>query len=66
MWASIPPNYQDGYQLADEILYNANVFITPGGIFGSNGNQYIRISLCGSVEKFEEAIKRILAFKNEQ
>ena len=66
VWASIPPNYQDGYQLADEILYNANVFITPGGIFGSNGNQYIRISLCGSVEKFEEAIKRISAFKNEQ
>lgn len=66
VWARIPVAYKDGYQLADEILYKANVFITPGGIFGSNGEQYIRISLCGSVEKFEEAIKRIAASKNEQ
>ena len=40
-------------------LYNANVFITPGGIFGSAGNKYIRISLCGSIEKFDEAIRRV-------
>ncbi|TXH21155.1 MAG: aminotransferase class I/II-fold pyridoxal phosphate-dependent enzyme [Chitinophagaceae bacterium] len=66
VWARIPDTHQDGYQLADEVLYNANVFITPGGIFGSNGDQYIRISLCGSVEKFEEAIKRIAASKSEQ
>lgn len=59
VWARIPDDYEDGYQLADEILYDANVFITPGGIFGSNGNKYVRISLCGSVEKFKEAINRI-------
>jgi len=59
MWAKIPAHYKDGYELSDEVLYNANVFITPGGIFGSAGDQYIRISLCGSIEKFEEAIKRI-------
>jgi LL-diaminopimelate aminotransferase len=35
------------------------VFITPGGIFGTAGNGYIRVSLCGSVERFEEAIGRI-------
>jgi aspartate/methionine/tyrosine aminotransferase len=40
-------------------LYGSNVFITPGGIFGSAGNRYIRISLCGSIEKFEEAIRRV-------
>lgn len=61
MWASIPVNYKDGYALSDDVLYKANVFITPGGIFGSAGNKYIRISLCGSVEKFQEAIERIQA-----
>jgi aspartate/methionine/tyrosine aminotransferase len=59
MWAGIPDNYKDGYALSDDILYNRNVFITPGGIFGSAGEKYIRISLCGSIEKFEEAIKRV-------
>jgi LL-diaminopimelate aminotransferase len=59
VWASIPVNYADGYAVSDEILYKANVFITPGGIFGTGGNNYIRISLCGSVQRFEEAIERI-------
>lgn len=59
MWAKIPSGYKDGYQLSDEFLYNSHVFLTPGGIFGSAGNNYIRISLCGSIEKFEEAIERI-------
>ena len=59
VWARIPASYKDCYEIADNVLYKANVFITPGGIFGSAGEQYIRISLCGSVEKFEEAIKRV-------
>jgi LL-diaminopimelate aminotransferase len=59
MWAKIPSAYKNSYELADKILYQSNVFITPGGIFGSEGEQYIRISLCGSLEKFEDAIKRI-------
>ena len=59
VWAKIPEKFEDGYKLSDDILYNANVFITPGGIFGSNGNGYIRVSLCASVQKFEEAIERI-------
>jgi len=61
MWAGIPGNYKDGYALSDDVLYNSNVFITPGGIFGRAGEKYIRISLCGSIEKFEEAIKRVKA-----
>ncbi|MCH5720622.1 pyridoxal phosphate-dependent aminotransferase [Niabella hibiscisoli] len=61
VWAKIPAGYKDGYAIADDVLYKANVFITPGGIFGSAGNEYIRISLCGSVERFDEAIKRIKA-----
>jgi len=53
VWAKIPANYKDGYSLSDEVLYNSNVFITPGGIFGTEGNGFIRVSLCGSIEKFE-------------
>jgi LL-diaminopimelate aminotransferase len=59
VWAKIPDSYADGFALSDEVLYGASVFITPGGIFGDAGNGYIRVSLCGSVEKFEKAIQRI-------
>lgn len=59
VWAKIPSKYKTGYELSDEVLYNSNVFITPGGIFGTAGDGYIRVSLCGSIERFEEAIKRI-------
>ncbi|MFI5128698.1 MAG: pyridoxal phosphate-dependent aminotransferase [Chitinophagales bacterium] len=61
VWARIPAKYKDGYALSDEVLYNSNVFITPGGIFGSAGDKYVRVSLCATVEKIEEAIKRIKA-----
>lgn len=63
MWAKIPSDYKNCYELCDEVLYNADVFITPGGIFGSAGDNYIRISLCGSIEKFDEAIRRVLKHK---
>jgi LL-diaminopimelate aminotransferase len=59
VWAKIPDHYQDAYALSDRILYDANVFLTPGGIFGSQGNRYIRISLCGDISRFNEAIDRI-------
>lgn len=59
VWAKIPASYKDGYVLSDEVLYHANVFITPGGIFGEGGNKYIRISLCAPVERFEQSIQRI-------
>lgn len=48
-----------GGLLSDEVLYKSGVFITPGGIFGSAGNNFIRVSLCAPVEKFTEAIDRI-------
>jgi LL-diaminopimelate aminotransferase len=63
VWASIPMGYKDGYALSDEVLYNANVFITPGGIFGSAGDKYIRVSLCSTEEKINEAIQRIQQLK---
>jgi LL-diaminopimelate aminotransferase len=59
VWAKVPDHYQDAYALSDEVLYGANVFLTPGGIFGSQGNRYIRISLCGDLSRFEQAISRI-------
>jgi aspartate/methionine/tyrosine aminotransferase len=59
VWAKIPDHYKDAYALSDEILYGADVFLTPGGIFGSQGNRYIRISLCGDLSRFDQAISRI-------
>ncbi|GAB3362024.1 aminotransferase class I/II-fold pyridoxal phosphate-dependent enzyme [Arachidicoccus ginsenosidivorans] len=66
MWAKISAKYKDGYQLADEVLYGADVFITPGGIFGSEGDKYIRISLCGDISRFETAIARVEKMQQAQ
>ena len=59
VWAKISSKYKTGFELSDDVLYNSNVFITPGGIFGDSGDKYVRVSLCAPVEKFEEAIKRL-------
>jgi LL-diaminopimelate aminotransferase len=59
VWAKIPAGYADGYALSDRALYEAGVFITPGGIFGPAGQGYVRVSLCTPVEKFKESINRI-------
>ncbi|MBC7888177.1 MAG: aminotransferase class I/II-fold pyridoxal phosphate-dependent enzyme [Ferruginibacter sp.] len=59
VWAAIPNGYKGGYELSDKVLHEANVFITPGGIFGSAGDLYVRVSLCSTEEKIEEAIRRI-------
>ena len=59
VWAKIPSAYKNAYDFSDEILYNSNVFITPGGIFGSNGDEYVRVSLCVTSEKIKEAIERL-------
>ncbi len=59
VWAEIPQQYQDGYELSDKVLKDSNVFITPGGIFGDAGDKYIRVSLCATEEKIAEAVNRI-------
>ena len=51
--------YKNGFELCDDVLYNKNVFVTPGGIFGSNGDNYIRISLCAKAETLKQALERI-------
>jgi len=61
VWASIPAEYKDGYALSDDVLYRSGVFITPGGIFGSAGDKYVRVSLCSTEEKIQESIERITA-----
>ena len=59
LWAKIPDSYKDVEQLTEKILHEANVFITPGFIFGSNGNRYIRISLCSPEKDLINAHDRI-------
>lgn len=59
VWAKIPSNFKNGFEMTDYILEQTCVFITPGGIFGSNGDQYIRASLCSPIEILEEAIAKI-------
>jgi LL-diaminopimelate aminotransferase len=59
MWAKIPDKYQSGEELSDKVLYEANVFLTPGYIFGNKGKKHIRISLCTPVDKLQESLNRI-------
>ena len=59
IWAKIPDTWKNAGELADKILYERNVFITPGFIFGSNGNRYIRISLCSPESMLKEVLERL-------
>lgn len=59
LWGKIPQTAESSEKFADKILYEARVFLTPGFIFGSNGERYIRISLCAKEDKMEEALSRI-------
>ena len=59
LWSKVPVRYKDSYELSDAVLYKARVFITPGGIFGSAGEKFIRVSLCSPEEKFQTSIERI-------
>jgi LL-diaminopimelate aminotransferase len=59
LWGKIPSKYADSGVLADKVLYEAKVFITPGFIFGDKGNQYIRLSLCANDNMLAEALERI-------
>lgn len=63
VWGRIPREFASGFDLADLILDKARVFITPGNIFGKNGAQYVRVSLCSSKEIFDEALERCRVIK---
>ncbi len=58
VWAKLTTDIKSSEKFIDEILYNKDIFITPGTIFGSNGEGYIRFSLCVEEEKVKEAIER--------
>ncbi|MDG1778061.1 MAG: aminotransferase class I/II-fold pyridoxal phosphate-dependent enzyme [Flavobacteriaceae bacterium] len=57
VWAKLPEGL-DAEQFIDTLLIEKNIFIAPGTIFGSNGQGYVRFSLCASEEVINEAIKR--------
>ena len=63
LWGRIPERYANCEELTEKVLYEARVFITPGFIFGSNGDRYVRISLCAKEEKIKEALERVKAMK---
>ncbi len=58
VWAKLPYGVPSAEKFIDDILYDKDIFITPGTIFGSNGEGYIRFSLCVTEEKIQEAIDR--------
>lgn len=59
LWGKIGSEWGNGEKLSDDILQKARVFITPGFIFGSNGDRYIRISLCAKQDMLKKALERI-------
>jgi len=58
VWAKLPAGIESSEQFIDNILYDKSIFITPGTIFGSNGEGYIRFSLCVKEAEIEKAIER--------
>ena len=59
LWGRIPDSYADCEELTEKVLHKARVFITPGFIFGSKGQRYIRISLCANESVFAAALQRV-------
>lgn len=59
VWAKIPEQYTDAFEITDKILYELGIFITPGQVFGNSGDRFVRVSLCAPVPVFEEAIDRV-------
>jgi aspartate/methionine/tyrosine aminotransferase len=59
VWAKIPSNEKSSEAFVDKILLEQNLFVVPGTIFGTNGEGYIRFSLCVSEEKIKEILNKI-------
>ena len=58
VWAKLPQGSPDSESFIDKVLYEKDIFIAPGTVFGDKGEGYIRFSLCVQKEKIEEAISR--------
>ena len=59
VWAKLPANIGSAEAYIDDLLLEKHIFLTPGTIFGSQGEGYIRFSLCSTEQHIEEAIARI-------
>ncbi|MEM9720667.1 MAG: aminotransferase class I/II-fold pyridoxal phosphate-dependent enzyme [Bacteroidota bacterium] len=59
LWARIPENTPSSAEFSDQILDSLSIFLTPGFIFGQQGEGYIRLSLCSKLERLREARDRI-------
>ena len=66
VWAKIPEIYKNAEHFTDELLKREAVFITPGAVFGSNGEKYVRISLCNNNETLQKAKNKIKNFVKKQ
>ncbi|QNF35795.1 aminotransferase class I/II-fold pyridoxal phosphate-dependent enzyme [Adhaeribacter swui] len=62
VWARVPDEIKDVEAFLNTILYEAHVFLTPGKIFGSNGERYVRVSVCATEENINQAIQNIHHF----
>jgi LL-diaminopimelate aminotransferase len=58
VWAKLPQGAESAETFIDKLLLEKYLFVTPGTIFGSKGEGYIRFSLCVDEEKIQEAINR--------
>jgi LL-diaminopimelate aminotransferase len=66
LWGRLPEKIASCEEFVEDILVNVNVFLTPGFIFGSNGERYIRISLCADESTLNEAHRRIKEYLKKQ
>ena len=64
LWGRVPDDGPDAAHVADRVLSEARVFIVPGFIFGSNGDRYVRVSLCATQDKLHEALRRVKEMDN--
>jgi len=63
VWAKIPKSFQSGEEFSDHLLYHHGIFASPGSIFGSHGENYIRFSLCAPQKEIEQSMLRVIKQK---
>lgn len=66
LWGKIPGHHANAIEMTDELLYKHHLFITPGTVFGINGSNYIRISLCATEETLDKALSRIISRRTNE
>lgn len=65
VWAKIPKEFSNSFEFSDYLLNEVQIFAAPGSIFGSNGDSYIRFSLCAKKEILEKSLIRIKSLKQK-